>query len=79
MMGGEFFQSGRYAGAFRRRVFREHLGLLERADGEALVKDPICPEFYHDCWQATADQNTQIYEQASLVKYCKPLNVSTYI
>ncbi|KAF4521151.1 hypothetical protein B566_EDAN012917 [Ephemera danica] len=74
VMNGKHFQSGRYAGPFRRRIFREHLGLLEDADGEAIVRDPVCSEFYHDRWQATADRNTKIFEE---VFHCIPSDYAT--
>jgi hypothetical protein len=69
IMNGQHCPSGRYAGPFRRRIFREHLGLLETADGESIVRDPVCSEFYHDRWQATANRNTEIFEEVSCLSF----------
>ena len=64
-MNGMHYQAGKYAGAMRRRIFREHLGLLEFAEGDSLVRDPVSDDFYHEKWQATAKSNTEIYEKVN--------------
>uniref|UniRef100_A0A2A4JXB6 Phospholipase n=1 Tax=Heliothis virescens TaxID=7102 RepID=A0A2A4JXB6_HELVI len=63
-MNGEAFPCGRAAGALRKRLFREHLGLM----GEDLdrlgvsLDDPCCTQFYRDVWKATSKRNTDMYE-----------------
>lgn len=72
MMNGMNYQAGKYAGAMRRRIFREHLGLLESAEGDSQVRDPVSDDFYHGQWQATAKRNTEIYEKVhNLVKHSR--------
>ncbi|XP_059486172.1 phospholipase D2 isoform X2 [Neocloeon triangulifer] len=62
-MDGRPYQAGRYAGTMRRRIFREHLGLLETAEGDSLVRDPVSDEFYHGRWRKTASINTDTFEK----------------
>ncbi|XP_028173294.1 phospholipase D1 [Ostrinia furnacalis] len=70
-MNGKTLPSGRVAGALRKRLFREHLGLL----GEDLdyfgidMDDPCSDEFYKNVWQATSRRNTDVYEE---VFHCLP-------
>ncbi|KOB64840.1 Phospholipase D1, partial [Operophtera brumata] len=64
-MAGETFPCGRVAGALRKRLFREHLGLME-ADLECAgvsLDDPCCDHFYRNVWKATSKQNTDVYEE----------------
>ncbi|KAM3968327.1 phospholipase D [Aphomia sociella] len=78
VMNGEAFPCGRVAGALRKRLFREHLGLMEAdLDSAGLsVDDPCCDEFYKNLWQATSQQNTRMYED---VFHCIPTDaVSTF-
>ncbi|XP_065333308.1 phospholipase D1 [Cloeon dipterum] len=63
LMNGSPYLAGRYAGTMRRRIFREHLGLLESAEGDALVRDPVSDEFYHERWRKTADTNTDVFQK----------------
>ncbi|KAJ0179151.1 hypothetical protein K1T71_004863 [Dendrolimus kikuchii] len=63
-MNDETFPCGRVAGALRKRLFREHLGLME-ADLDRMglsLDDPCSRQFYRNVWQATSKQNTDIYE-----------------
>ena len=66
-MNGQAFPCGRVAGALRKRLFREHLGLM----GEDLDKlgisldDPCCNEFYRNYWKAISKRNTDVYEDVS--------------
>lgn len=67
IMNGEAFPSGRFAGALRKRLFREHLGLMGE-DLERLGKsldDPCSNEFYRNWWKATSKTNTDMYEDVS--------------
>nr|QDR51023.1 Phospholipase D [Manduca sexta] len=65
VMNEQAFPCGRVAGALRKRLFREHLGLLD-VDPDQLdysIDDPCCEHFYRNVWQATSARNTQIYEE----------------
>lgn len=70
-MNGETFPCGKFAGGLRKRLFREHLGLM----GEDLDKlgisldDPCCKEFYTDMWKAVSKRNTDLYEDVSVTAY----------
>lgn len=58
--------SGRFCGTLRRRLFREHLGLLTPTDDRTpyiKLSDPTSDAFYHDVWRKTAQNNTEIYEK----------------
>lgn len=58
--------------ALRIQLFREHLGLLDAADDDALVRqveDPVKASFYFELWRHTASLNTQIYRE---LFYCVP-------
>ncbi|KAJ8724801.1 hypothetical protein PYW07_015759 [Mythimna separata] len=63
-MNGEAFPCGRVAGALRKRLFREHLGLMEEDLERAGVslEDPVCHEFYRNYWKAISTRNTALYE-----------------
>lgn len=59
-------RSGRFCGTLRRRLFREHLGLLTPTDDKTPyinLSDPTSDTFYHDVWRKTAQSNTDIYEK----------------
>lgn len=64
-MNGEAYPCGKVAGALRKRLFREHLGLM----GEDLEKlgisldDPCSHEFYRNYWKAISTRNTDMYEE----------------
>ncbi|XP_045763314.1 phospholipase D2 isoform X1 [Maniola jurtina] len=62
VMNGKPFPCGRMAGGLRRRLFREHLGLM----GDDVTKglhDPCAENFYRHVWKATSTRNTEIYEE----------------
>lgn len=64
-MNGKPFPCGRVAGGLRRRLFREHLGLMEE-DVTRLgisLHDPCPDSFYRNIWKATSTRNTEIYEE----------------
>ncbi|KAF5292508.1 hypothetical protein FQR65_LT01653 [Abscondita terminalis] len=71
VMNGDAFPCGKFAGSLRRRLFKEHLGLLgkEEEDIAISVMDPISDEFYKNVWYDTARKNTEIYEQ---IFHCIP-------
>ncbi|CAB3220831.1 unnamed protein product [Arctia plantaginis] len=63
-MNGETFPCGKFAGGLRKRLFREHLGLMEE-DLDKLglsLDDPCSKEFYRGLWKATSKMNTDLYE-----------------
>lgn len=62
-MNGERYFSGKLCGSLRRYLFREHLGLLGSPHPRINVNDPISSDFYHDVWRATAQTNTDIFEE----------------
>ncbi|CAH2979630.1 unnamed protein product [Chilo suppressalis] len=71
IMNGERFPCGRVAGGLRKRLFREHLGLMEE-DLDLLaisIDDPCSEVFYRHVWQTTSKRNTDIYEE---VFHCIP-------
>ncbi|XP_077530546.1 phospholipase D isoform X2 [Haemaphysalis longicornis] len=65
IMDGRMYMAGRFAGALRRTLFREHLGLLE-GDGSTNgidIRDPVASSFYDGVWRMTARRNAQIFEK----------------
>ena len=52
VMNGKNARVGRFAGAFRRFLFKEHLGLLDEDQNKAdeTVKDPVSEDFYQNVW-----------------------------
>ncbi|KAK9512055.1 hypothetical protein O3M35_000566 [Rhynocoris fuscipes] len=62
-MNGERYFSGKLCGSLRRYLFREHLGLLGSPYPRINVTDPISAEFYHGVWRATAQTNSDIFEE----------------
>ncbi|XP_072941538.1 phospholipase D1 isoform X2 [Epargyreus clarus] len=64
-MNGKPFPCGRVAGALRKRLFREHLGLLDEDLERAglNIDDPCCEQFYRNLWKATSKKNTDLYEE----------------
>ncbi|CAH0395463.1 unnamed protein product [Bemisia tabaci] len=69
VMNGKPTPSGRFAGSLRRRLFREHLGILggncsDLREKQLIdVSDPIAHSFYHDVWRKFAASNTTIFEE----------------
>lgn len=69
-MNGHSFPCGMFAGSLRKRLFSEHLGLLDPDNTEEIdITDPVCPWFYEDIWYATAKRNTEYYED---IFHCIP-------
>ncbi|KAI4495941.1 hypothetical protein M0802_008156 [Mischocyttarus mexicanus] len=64
------FPCGKFAGSFRKQLFREHLGLLKRNEDINLT-DIIKKTFYKNIWCARSKNNTKIYEE---VFHCIPTN-----
>ncbi|XP_057313653.1 phospholipase D1-like [Hydractinia symbiolongicarpus] len=61
VMNGKQVKVGQFAAKLRRKLFQEHLGLLD--EPYANVIDPISDDFYKNAWVATARNNTTVYEQ----------------
>lgn len=69
-MDGKPYRAGRFALSLRKKLFREHLGLLKpECDCDVVVDDPISDSFYKDTWIQTAALNTKIYGE---VFHCIP-------
>ncbi|TPP62666.1 Phospholipase D, partial [Fasciola gigantica] len=65
---------------FRRSLMAEHLGVLptlERVNrdewSDELLNDPVCDEFYNGVWQATAQRNSDLFEEVFNVIPCNGL------
>jgi phospholipase D1/2 len=72
-MDGKPYLAGKFALSLRKRLFREHLGLLNMENGSKQdVRDPITDSFYKDTWIRIAALNTKIYEE---VFRCIPCNI----
>ncbi|KAI8439933.1 hypothetical protein MSG28_001384 [Choristoneura fumiferana] len=70
-MNGATFPCGRVAGSLRKRLFREHLGLMEE-DLDRVgysIDDVVCDQFYRNVWKAVSKRNTDVYEE---VFHCLP-------
>ncbi|KAI4479700.1 hypothetical protein M0804_010750 [Polistes exclamans] len=64
------FPCGKFAGSFRKQLFREHLGLL-KSNEDINLTDIIKKSFYKDIWCTRSSNNTKIYEE---VFHCIPTN-----
>jgi len=64
-MDGKPYQAGRFALSLRKRLFREHLGLLtDQSTSDTIdITDPVTDQFYKGTWIRIASLNTKIYEQ----------------
>lgn len=63
-MDGQPYEAGRFASSLRRRLFREHLGLLKSdADTDIDITDPVTDSFYKGTCLRIASLNTKIYDQ----------------
>ncbi|XP_038213563.1 phospholipase D2 isoform X2 [Zerene cesonia] len=65
IMNGKPFPVGKVAGGLRKRLFREHLGLMEEDLTRVGINldDPCAEQFYINVWKATSKRNTDIYEE----------------
>ena len=57
--------AGRFALSLRKRLFREHLGVVKTDSGADSVDidDPIADSFYKGTWMRRAAVNTNIYDK----------------
>jgi len=69
VMNGKKCEVGRVCSTLRRKLFQEHLGLLN--EPYANVIDPISETFFKDSWIARGRKNAEIYEE---VFKCLPTN-----
>ena len=61
-MKGQPYQAGRFALSLRKRLFREHLGILH-TESDIDISDPIADSFYKGTWMHIAALNTKIYDK----------------
>lgn len=59
-MNGEPWKAGKFSHSLRCFLWAEHLGL--HAGEISRISDPLADTTYRDLWQATAEENTLIYE-----------------
>ncbi|CAD5217208.1 unnamed protein product [Bursaphelenchus xylophilus] len=69
-MNGKEYMAGKFASTLRKRLMKEHLGLLPEAFHKAPIKpsvvdldDPVHDSFYHDVWWKAVKGNTEIFEE----------------
>jgi phospholipase D1/2 len=62
-MNGESYPCGIFAGSLRKRLFREHLGLLDHRHRHIDINDPIISSFWHGQWRAISQRNTELYDE----------------
>lgn len=70
-MDGQRYQAGKFALSLRKRLFREHLGLLKMGNNEISIEDPVADCFYKETWIRIAARNTKIYEEVFRCIPCK--------
>lgn len=70
LMDGAEYQAGRFALSLRKHCFSVILGANARPDLD--LRDPVCDDFFQ-LWQATAENNANIYEQ---IFRCLPSNAT---
>jgi phospholipase D1/2 len=69
VMNGKPYKCGKFASTLRKRLMKEHLGLLEgvlhpaEPEYEITIDDPISDHFFVDVWGKIAMENTKIYEE----------------
>ena len=68
-MDGEPYKAGKFAHTIRKRIFAQHLGLLD--DPSVDLNDIVSDEFFDDVWMKTARTNTTAYDE---VFRCLPNN-----
>ncbi|XP_047143825.1 phospholipase D1 isoform X2 [Hydra vulgaris] len=61
IMNGLKVKVGQFASSLRKKLFQEHLGLLNQPVGNVL--DPISDHFYNKTWKQRAVNNSEIYEK----------------
>ncbi|XP_065319459.1 phospholipase D1-like isoform X1 [Gordionus sp. m RMFG-2023] len=69
---GQVVHTGLFCGSLRKRLFREHLTILDK-DSQIDFSDPSSDKFYK-LWNQTASQNTSIFEE---VFRCIPTDKAT--
>ena len=68
-MNGKPYKAGKFASSLRKRLMKEHLGILDGVLHQAEpefdidVEDPISDSFFVDVWSRIAKENTKIYEE----------------
>jgi phospholipase D1/2 len=64
-MNGESYPCGIFAGSLRKRLFREHLGLLDAKPHQQRmdINDPIISSFWHGQWLKISHRNTELYDE----------------
>lgn len=69
-VGGRPYQAGVFSTSLRKRLMREHLGLLDdhpfKAKQDIDLSDPLSPTFY-ETWNGIAKRNSEIYEKVSML------------
>lgn len=71
-MDGQPYKAGKFALSLRKRLFREHLGLLtQESSPEINVDDPVADSFYKETWIRIASLNTKVYEEVFRCLPCK--------
>lgn len=63
LMNGESYPCGIFAGSLRKRLFREHLGLLDGKSQNIDISDPIIGKFWNDNWLKISHRNTELYDE----------------
>ncbi|XP_064618688.1 phospholipase D1-like [Lineus longissimus] len=74
-MDGKQFKAGKFTLNLRKRLFMEHLGLIDNPDSSISVADPVCPQFWYDVWWKAAKTNTSVYDDVFKVFFSN--NVKT--
>lgn len=70
-MDGRPYLAGKYAFSLRKRLFREHLGLLTEEVESIDIRDPVCDAFYKETWIRIASLNTKVYDEVFRCIPCK--------
>lgn len=71
-MDGHPYQAGKFALSLRKRLFREHLGLLtQESSPDIRIDDPVADSFYKETWIRIAALNTKVYEEVFRCLPCK--------
>ena len=62
-MNGQPYSAGKFSCSLRRRLMKEHLGIINENPQQISIRDPVVDSFYKDVWLKTAQNNTIIYEK----------------